>query len=277
MGGHYLIARDFRDPQSEDDEVRLSLTKKTMESVGALTRFIHRWRSSTTKQDIESRHSQQSYEGVEVKEKLGGSCTTTPPSPSSRSLTGAIIKHATFNHEESTMTPTEIEQQPPVLEPPLEISHPTTQIPIHHPSEQKRFHRYLKKVLYFLQNLLTVPTMAVVSSFVIAVVQPLKGLFVLLPSSPHAPDGQPPLAFILDAATFLGGASVPLGLICLGSALARLNVPRNEWRALPLGSIMCLAFGRMVLQPVLGVLIVRGLTHVNIISPDDKVLQFVCM
>ncbi|KAI5114880.1 hypothetical protein M0805_005575, partial [Coniferiporia weirii] len=92
-----------------------------------------------------------------------------------------------------------------------------------------------------------------------------------------APDGQPPLAFILDTATFIGAASVPLGLICLGSALARLNVPRNQWKDLPLGAIAWLAIGKMILMPILGVLITQGLVYGGIIQAEQKVLRFVCI
>lgn len=82
----------------------------------------------------------------------------------------------------------------------------------------------------------------------------------------------------MDAASFIGNASVPLGLICLGSALARLNVPRgNEWGKLPIGAIGGLAVCKMILMPVIGVLICRGLVGVGVIDKEDKVLQFVCM
>jgi predicted permease len=95
---------------------------------------------------------------------------------------------------------------------------------------------------------------------------------------PSGPDGDPPLAFFLDATSFVGAASVPLGLICLGSSLARLNLPRKgEWKMLPLGAIACMAIGKIVIMPVLGVLICQGLTNVGLISRDDKVLRFVCM
>ena len=95
---------------------------------------------------------------------------------------------------------------------------------------------------------------------------------------PTAPDGQPPLAFLLDAANFVGAASVPLGLICLGSSLARLNWPKKgEWAKLPIGAIGWIAMSKMVIIPILGVLICEGLTNVGLISRDDKVLRFVCM
>ncbi|KAF8123861.1 hypothetical protein EV363DRAFT_754988 [Boletus edulis] len=75
-------------------------------------------------------------------------------------------------------------------------------------------------------------------------------------------DGQPPLAIILDTTTFIGGASIPLGLMTLGSALARMEIPAGRFRSLPLGAIGALGIARLVIMPVLGVLI----TH-----PNDRI------
>ncbi|KAG6854295.1 hypothetical protein C0991_008544 [Blastosporella zonata] len=148
------------------------------------------------------------------------------------------------------------------------------------------------RILPFLRNLFSLlcspASLSILLSFPIALIPPLKGLFVALPAStstssfsnPHihpAPDGLPPLSIILDTATFIGAASVPLGLICLGAALARLDVPRNQWRTLPTGAIASLAIGKMLIAPVMGVGIVQGLVHVGMIAKEDKVLQFVCM
>ncbi|KAJ6531422.1 auxin efflux carrier transmembrane protein [Mycena vulgaris] len=131
----------------------------------------------------------------------------------------------------------------------------------------------------FLRNLLLPCSISILVSFAIALVPQLKALFVEVEGT-HihpAPDGDPPLAFIIDAASFIGAASVPMGLVCLGSALARLNIPRGAWGALPSGAILGLAIGKMLISPVLGVLICKGLVNVNVISRDDKVLQFVCI
>lgn len=132
----------------------------------------------------------------------------------------------------------------------------------------------------FFKTLFTPASISIFISFPIALIPQVKALFVEVPSvhMPSAPDGQPPLAFILDIATFMGNASVPLGLICLGSALARLHVPRKgEWQTLPLGAISWLAIGKILIMPVFGVLVVQGLTKSGIIDPEDKVLRFVCM
>ncbi|KAJ7087905.1 hypothetical protein B0H15DRAFT_1022512 [Mycena belliarum] len=79
----------------------------------------------------------------------------------------------------------------------------------------------------------------------------ILGLFVEIEGT-HihpAPDGQPPLAFLLDATSFIGAAS------------ASAN-----------GSL-----GKMLITPVLGVLFCKGLVHINLISREDKVLQFVLL
>lgn len=131
----------------------------------------------------------------------------------------------------------------------------------------------------FLRSILSPASVSIIIAFLIALVPTLKALFVEVPGT-HihpAPDGQPPLAVLIDTATFIGAASVPLGLICLGSALARLNVPRNQWGTLPMGAIIWLAVGKIFVMPVLGVLICQGLVSVGLIPKEDKVLLFVCM
>lgn len=78
-------------------------------------------------------------------------------------------------------------------------------------------------------------------SLVVALVPSLKALFITPPAGSNihigaAPDGLPPLNIILDTATFIGNGCVPLGLTCLGSALARLEVSQPISRA-PIGAI----------------------------------------
>jgi auxin efflux carrier family protein len=160
--------------------------------------------------------------------------------------------------------------------------HPSTHsLPLSNDDNNNRKSLFTRQsVCHFLKSFFTPPSTAILISFPIALIPQLKALFTPVPGTfiPPAPDGQPPLAFVLDATTFMGAASVPLGLICLGSALARLNLPKKgEWLTLPLGAIGSLAVARMLVMPVLGVLICQGLTNIGIISKDDKVLRFVCM
>ncbi|EJD04584.1 auxin efflux carrier [Fomitiporia mediterranea MF3/22] len=147
------------------------------------------------------------------------------------------------------------------------------------PTSRALRHRILAQGRNALSSMNSPQAITIFTALIIALVPPLKALFTPIDNSPipNAPDGQPPLAFILDTASFIGAASVPMGLVCLGSALARLRVPRSQWGSLPLGAIFSLAVGKMVLMPVIGVLMVQGLTFAGIISAEDKVLRFVCI
>jgi len=144
-----------------------------------------------------------------------------------------------------------------------------------------RRNHLLSRSKHFLKELLKPSPMVIVFAIVTALVDPLKALF-LPPSSsfqprfrPVAPDGQPPLAFVLDTATFVGAACVPIGLICLGSALSCLRMRSGE--LFPRGAIASLALARMVIMPLIGVGITRWFSHAGFVNRDDKVLQFVCM
>lgn len=142
-----------------------------------------------------------------------------------------------------------------------------------------RGRRLRSAVFTFLRNLLIPASVSIIASFAIALAPPLKALFIPVDGT-HihpAPDGQSPLAFVMDAASFIGAASVPMGLVCLGSALARLRVPRGSWDGLPVGAILAFSVGKLLVFPVLGVLMCKGLVHAGVIATEDKVLQFICM
>ncbi|PPQ96248.1 hypothetical protein CVT26_005575 [Gymnopilus dilepis] len=161
--------------------------------------------------------------------------------------------------------------------------------PVHHSSNRSNFIKttrlhgskfQLKTMSGFLKTLLNPISIIIFPSFLIAFVPRLKALFIEVPGvyMPNAPDGQPPLAFLLDSTNVVGEATVPVGLMCLGSSLARLDWPKKgEWAKLPLGAISWIAVAKMIIIPILGVLICEGLTNVGLISRDDKVLRFVCI
>ncbi|GAA5859042.1 hypothetical protein JCM8547_003980 [Rhodosporidiobolus lusitaniae] len=123
----------------------------------------------------------------------------------------------------------------------------------------------------------TPPTIALVTALICALVNPLKALFTTVDDydwQPTAPDGEPPLAIILNTATFVGNASVPLGLLVLGSAIERMRIPRPISK-LPIASIISLAICKLVILPVFGFFFVTALAnHTSLIDKDDRVLQF---
>ena len=46
---------------------------------------------------------------------------------------------------------------------------------------------------------------------------------------------------------------------------------------MPVGAILWLAVGKMLVMPVVGVVMVQGLVSAGFVNPQDKVLRFVCM
>lgn len=72
-----------------------------------------------------------------------------------------------------------------------------------HPRSRALHHRVFAQTRTILLSLLTPQAISIFTAFPIALITPLKALFSPVDNSPipNAPDGQPPLAFILDAAT----------------------------------------------------------------------------
>ncbi|KAF7304414.1 Auxin efflux carrier transmembrane protein [Mycena chlorophos] len=262
MGGSHMVGLDYVGPDVEPEEVR--------EATNARRRFIlYEWPARLVRQ-LSRRGPENAVNAME---------DAVLPSPPEKISVANISgeQDEPFSARGRPILPT---STPTVVSRP---SSPPTGSTIHKAPPGK-FDRISPHLRTFLRNLFLPGSIAIISAFIIALVPPLKALFVDDSSTANihihaAPDGQPPLAFILDTVTFIGAASIPVGLICLGSALARLHVPRGRqaWRELPTGAILALAVGKMLVAPVLGVLICNGLTKVGVIDREDKVLRFVCI
>lgn len=137
--------------------------------------------------------------------------------------------------------------------------------------------RVLHSIGTFFNSLVSPPTVALLVAIIIAIVPTLKSLFLYTSSSsfhPVAPDGKPPLAVLYDAASFVGAASVPLGLLVLGASLAKMKVPRPIVR-LPLASIVWMAVIKLAVSPVLGFFFVEALVRNGLVERENHVLRFV--
>jgi auxin efflux carrier family protein len=230
---------------------------------------------------VSSRHSQRqtTSQGKHVSFCLDDMASTAAATETAVSpIDSPEIEHSQMNFSSTTATQADIGLQLPSSKGDIVLkAHPSKRQIL---TAKYRHHRVVTTIVAFLRTLATPASLSILISFVISLVPTLKALFVPgVPGThiPSAPDGLPPLSFLIDAASFIGAASVPLGLICLGSALANLKVPRSQWAQLPLGAIGGLAVGKMLVMPVLGVLICEGLTNVGVIDKEDKVLRFVCM
>lgn len=293
-----MIAWDYEGPEVEDDEVKeaVRIKRKTL-LTHPLSLLPLRRRSSQLPEDEDIESACETPTDA-IAEKTADVESRRIPLP--RTLSAG--KHVSFGafrddaeHDDNDVTI--IARSPPtttagafshITSPAPTITYveePTTDtsLPAPPPPRKTLFARIVARTIMFLRSLLTPASLSILLAFPFALITPLKGLFLPVAGwtgsrIPNAPDGQPPLAFVLDTATFVGAASVPLGLTCLGSALARLKVPKGEgWGSLPLGAIGSLAVGKMLLMPIIGVLMCQGLTTAGVIDAEDKVLRFVCM
>ncbi|BGO99695.1 Protein M3 [Rhodotorula toruloides] len=146
-----------------------------------------------------------------------------------------------------------------------------------HPSTTTRI---LDSIWRLLRPIVTSPpTMVLLSALIIALIPDLRILFIPPTSSdasfaPTAPDGLPPLAVLYDTASFVGAASVPLGLIVLGASIAKLRLPKPLSR-LPLAGIVAMALIRLVVVPVCGFFFVKQLVKIGMVEETNAVLRFV--
>ncbi|KDQ53709.1 hypothetical protein JAAARDRAFT_182830 [Jaapia argillacea MUCL 33604] len=148
------------------------------------------------------------------------------------------------------------------------------------PPTQSRFRQILGKIFRPLAGAVTPITLTLAISLPIALITPLKALFVDTSSSGgpswHGPDGRPPLAFVMDTADFLGTIAVPLALVVLGASFARLRLPRPLSR-LPIAAMLAVSVAKLFLLPIIGIFVVQALVKKGLISQTAIAERFVAM
>lgn len=106
-------------------------------------------------------------------------------------------------------------------------------------------------LIFWYQATMKVASITVIVSIIICMVPWLQALFVVTPqtSLPTAPDGAPPLSFIMDFAGYIGAAEVPFGLLLLGGTIGRLRITnlRKVWKV-----PMAIVISRLFISPVIG-------------------------
>lgn len=126
---------------------------------------------------------------------------------------------------------------------PYPYHQPATPVPSTHGKRS-----LFRRILSLVANFVTPATIAVFISVPISVIQPLRALFTDTENwtgtrMPNAPDGNPPLGFLLDSARFLGQITIPAALVLLGASFARLEIPR-KWSDAPLASMIAMTIGK---------------------------------
>ncbi|KAK6496799.1 Protein M3, variant 3 [Arthrobotrys musiformis] len=151
----------------------------------------------------------------------------------------------------------------------------STSLDVNVPPQVEVAGRTKEKVMSIIKIFFTIPTITLISALVIAVVPQLRALFV--PTTrvkmPTAPDGRPPLDFIIQFASYGGQLSPVMGLAMLGAALSRIRVrhlPEGFWM-----SIAATCFLKLIVGPILGILWIQGLKHTPLINDDQMMMQLV--
>lgn len=129
--------------------------------------------------------------------------------------------------------------------------------------------------VFFLQNLKKPNSIALMISIFIALIPWLKALFVNTGKVqlPNAPDKEPALSFILMYAEYLGYPCVPMGLLLIGSSLARLeikDIPNGFWK-----SALCNTIFRLAILPIIGTAFITRLKNIGWLT--DPMAVFVCI
>lgn len=128
-------------------------------------------------------------------------------------------------------------------------------------------------VFVTLKNFIAPNSLSLIVALAIAMAPPLRSLFVKgSVHIPNAPDKQPPLSFIMDIASYIGAASVPLGLLILGATIARLRVnsmPPGFWK-----TALMITACRLIILPIFGVGLTTGLFKAGWFN-DDRLIRFV--
>lgn len=138
---------------------------------------------------------------------------------------------------------------------------------------ESRKQRYWRLFLNTIVNFKAPNSVSLIVSLIIAMSPPLKALFVKTSFyMPSAPDEMPPLSFVMDLASYVGAASVPLGLLLLGATIARLKVNLmvpGFWK-----TALMVTAARLIIMPIFGVGFTTGLYKAGWFE-EDKLVRFV--
>ena len=156
-----------------------------------------------------------------------------------------------------------------------------------------------RRVLAAMTVIVTPISATVAISLLIALLDPLKALFVSFEGGPSwkGPDGKPPLAFVIDTGTFvrlppsrcfltsnylrkarlIGAITVPMTLFLLGVSFARMDVKLGQKSGLPIPAFLSVCIVKMVLLPIMGVFVTRAMIANGLMHHESKVQIFVAI
>ncbi|KAH3663948.1 hypothetical protein OGAPHI_004662 [Ogataea philodendri] len=142
-------------------------------------------------------------------------------------------------------------------------------------AHENSYKHYLSEFMStFISNATTPASISTVLSLVVSMIPWVKAIFVTTHQAHihSAPDGQPPLKFLMDFVEYLGQAQVPLGLLLLGGTIGRLKVtevPQGIWK-----TVLALVCFRLFIFPIIGCAFNSKL-HSDGLFYGDKLLYFI--
>lgn len=267
LQGLRLVAFDYTRGVSAEDERRSEDGE-----YGTFQKYLNRLlQGMPMSHELERARRVHFEDDEKVQPSTDGATVDTPSSPSAAST--VFDRESNLPESEQGGEQTTIRTSTESKVSKLNVSPPKTADP-----KLTRKEQLWNGVKSCIKHTLVPPTISLICSIVIGVVPFLRNLFVpaeaLSRFSPLAPDGNPPLSTIYEAAAFIGAASVPLGLIVLGASIATIQVPRPITR-LPLISMLTMAIVKLAIVPIFGFFFVRALVKSGIVDSDNKVLIFV--
>ncbi|KAI0355431.1 auxin efflux carrier [Trametes cingulata] len=236
----------------------------------------HSCQASVTELDGQALNDEQADPDpdVQLARRTSRLSTTTSPIPNTRLRTSSLPQSASTSALPPVPPPTRAQSVRSL------DAHSLAQRSETDTLHSASFRHRVIRVFRPLSALLTPVTITLAISLPIALVQPLKALFVDVSDiggpSWKGPDGRPPLAFIIDTAEFMGNIAVPLALVLLGASFARLQTPRPLSR-LPLMAMFLTTITKMLILPVVGVFLVQAMTNAGFIDRGAKAERFVAM
>lgn len=262
-----LLAEDNRSLASEDLAPRLIASPVILncDRVGLHENTLERSNSGSYSHSIESesRSMTSGYQLSAVGRSVSRSLDLRKQK--SQDIKDVINEYSEFQRLRSR------EIAPPPLQPYDNCVEPQ-EVPPEEPHEpfSKKILSYLRQML---KNFCTPNSLSLITALIVALSPPLKALFV--PTSfpmPNAPDGQPPLSFVIDITSYVGAASVPIGLLLLGATIARLKVKKvvpGFWK-----TVVMITAVRLVIMPIFGVGLTTGIAKAGWFDGND-LLRFV--
>lgn len=96
--------------------------------------------------------------------------------------------------------------------------------------------RVLKAIRGFIAPFISPIIISMICAIIIALVPPLKALFTHRDATTYrfgSPNGEPPLGWLLDTASFIGNMHIPLAVVQLGGAFAEIRFVSHldPWRS----------------------------------------------